>query len=74
MTKPIILVTGATGKTGVPVVRQLLERDYPVRAFVHKIDYRSQQLIELGAERLESFIRRHINIFGDQREIAESAV
>lgn len=44
MTKPIILVTGATGKTGAPVVRQLLERGYSVRAFVRKIDERSQRL------------------------------
>ncbi len=50
MTKPIILVTGATGKTGASVVEQLLERGYPVRAFVHKIDDRSQRLSELGAD------------------------
>jgi NAD(P)H dehydrogenase (quinone) len=50
MIKSIILVTGATGKTGGPVVRQLLERGYPVRAFVRKIDDRSQRLAELGAE------------------------
>ncbi len=50
MTKPLILVTGSTGKTGTPVVRQLLESDYSVRAFVHRIDERSQRLSELGAE------------------------
>ena len=50
MTKPIILVTGATGKTGASVVEQLLKRGYPVRAFVHKIDDRSQRLSELGAD------------------------
>jgi len=32
MSKPLILITGATGKTGAPVVEQLLERGYPVRA------------------------------------------
>ena len=32
MCKPKILVTGSTGKTGTPVVRQLLERGFPVRA------------------------------------------
>ena len=48
--KPTILVTGATGKTGAPVVRQLLERGYHVRAFVHKTDDRSKRLAELGAE------------------------
>ncbi len=50
MTKPLILVTGSTGKTGTPVVRQLLESGYSVRAFVHRLDERSQRLSELGAE------------------------
>jgi len=50
MTKPLILVTGATGKTGTPVLRQLLERGYPVRAMVHQQDARSQALSTLGAE------------------------
>ncbi|MEE8584806.1 MAG: NmrA family NAD(P)-binding protein [Acidobacteriota bacterium] len=50
MNKPLILVTGATGKTGQPVVRQLLERGYPVRAFVHRLDERSERLADLGAE------------------------
>lgn len=50
MTRPIILVTGATGKTGAPVVEQLLEKEYPVRAFVHRIDDRSRRLSELGAD------------------------
>jgi uncharacterized protein YbjT (DUF2867 family) len=50
MTKPLILITGCTGKTGTPVVERLLERGYPVRAFVHRLDERSQRLSELGAE------------------------
>ena len=50
MTKPIILVTGATGKTGAPVVEQLRKRGFPVRAFVHRIDDRPRQLSELGAD------------------------
>ena len=41
MTKPLILVTGSTSKTGTPVVRLLLERGYSVRAFVHRLDERS---------------------------------
>ncbi len=50
MTKPRILVTGSTGKTGTPVVKQLLERGYPVRAFVRRLDERSDRLSKLGAE------------------------
>ncbi len=48
--KPLVLVTGATGKTGAPVVEQLLERGYPVRALVHRNDERSERLEALGAE------------------------
>ncbi len=50
MTKPLILVTGATGKTGSPVVQQLIERGFPVRAFVHTRDDRSERLRALGAD------------------------
>lgn len=50
MSKPKILVTGATGKTGAAVVEQLLERDYPVRALVRVRDERSERLEKLGAE------------------------
>ena len=50
MTKPRILVTGATGKTGVAVVTELLKADYPVRAMVHREDGRSAGLRALGAE------------------------
>lgn len=50
MTQPRILVTGATGKTGVQVVKQLLEKGVPVRAFVHQADRRSETLRSLGAE------------------------
>ena len=50
MAKPKILVSGATGKIGTEVVKQLLEKQYPVRAMVHKLDVRSEQLRRLGAE------------------------
>jgi len=50
MTKPRILVTGATGKTGVVVATELLKADYPVRAMVHREDGRSAGLRALGAE------------------------
>ena len=49
-----ILVTGAAGgaqgSTGRRIATLLLEKDIPVRAFVHKLDVRSDALRELGAE------------------------
>jgi uncharacterized protein YbjT (DUF2867 family) len=49
-----ILVTGAAGgsqgSTGYRITRLLLEEGIPVRAFVHKLDARSEALMELGAE------------------------
>jgi uncharacterized protein YbjT (DUF2867 family) len=55
-----ILVTGAAGarrdrpsaqgSTGYRVTRLLLDRGQPVRAFVHRLDERSDELRELGAE------------------------
>ena len=50
MTQPTILVTGATGKTGGAVAAQLRSLDVPVRALVHKRDFRSERLEKLGAE------------------------
>src|SRR6516164_5378637 len=50
MSKPRIIVTGATGKTGSVVVTELLKAGYPVRAMVHRVDGRSARLKELGAE------------------------
>jgi NAD(P)H dehydrogenase (quinone) len=50
MTAPRFLVTGATGKTGMPVALQLLERGCPVRALVTRIDARSERLRQAGAE------------------------
>jgi uncharacterized protein YbjT (DUF2867 family) len=50
MTKPRILVTGATGKTGSVVVTELLSASYPVRALVHQEDARSAELRAQGAE------------------------
>ena len=48
--RPKILVTSATGKTGTPTVLQLLEKGFPVRAFVRKRDHRSKALERAGAE------------------------
>lgn len=50
MTKPRIVVTGATGKTGSVVVSELLKAGVPVRAMVHREDGRSAHLKSLGAE------------------------
>ncbi len=50
MSKPLILVTGATGKTGVNVVEQLVADEFPVRALARSRDDRSEQLERLGAE------------------------
>jgi NAD(P)H dehydrogenase (quinone) len=50
MTRPTILVTGATGKTGGAVVTELRKQNFPVRAIVHQHDARSERLKRLGAE------------------------
>jgi len=50
MTKPKFLVTSAGGHTGAAAVQQLLEKGYPVRAFVHRRDARAEALHKAGAE------------------------
>ena len=50
MNKPRILVLTASGKTGMPVALQLLEEGFPVTAFVHRADQRSERLKAKGAE------------------------
>ena len=50
MTRPTILVTGATGKTGGAVAALLREQGWPVRAVVRKRDSRSERLDRLGVE------------------------
>lgn len=56
MSQPI-LITGAAGgqqgSTGRLIANLLLQQRIPVRAFVHKIDARSSELREQGAEILE---------------------
>ncbi len=49
-TKPRILVTSAGGKTGLQTALQLRKKDYPVRAFVRRIDHRAELLERAGAE------------------------
>ena len=46
----LFLITGATGNTGAPTARILLEAGHRVRALVHTIDQRSEALAALGAE------------------------
>jgi uncharacterized protein YbjT (DUF2867 family) len=57
MMKRVVLVTGASGgqqgKTGRHVSEMLLARGVPVRALVHRIDERSDQLCALGADVVE---------------------
>jgi len=48
--KPKILVTSAGGKTGLPVALQLLEKGFPVRAFLRRNDHRAERLQNAGAE------------------------
>ena len=50
MLKPRVLVTGAAGRTGTPVVTELLAAGYPVRAFVRRRDARAAALEAAGAE------------------------
>jgi NmrA-like family len=50
MSKPRILVTGATGKTGLPTALGLLEKGFPVRALVKTVDARAERLRAAGAE------------------------
>ena len=56
MSQPI-LITGAAGgqqgSTGHVVADLLLKQGTPVRAFVHKLDGRSRELREQGAEIVE---------------------
>ena len=52
-----ILITGAAGglqgSTGRAVAGLLLKQGFPVRAFIHKLDARSDELRQLGAEIVE---------------------
>jgi uncharacterized protein YbjT (DUF2867 family) len=61
-----ILVTGAAGgsqgKTGRYVSHMLLARGVPVRAFVHTLDDRSEQLRALGAEVVQGDFLDHASV------------
>jgi len=49
----LFLITGATGNTGAPAAKILLEAGHRVRAFVHRSDQRSEALAAAGAEVVE---------------------
>src|SRR6266849_3468971 len=72
MSDRLVLVTGASGgsqgKTGRHVSEMLLARGVPVRAFVHKIDERSDHLRALGAEVFEGDF---LNIQSVQRAVRD---
>lgn len=61
MTATPVLVTGAAGgiqgSTGFHVTRILLDQGLPVRAFVHRLDDRSERLRSLGAEVVDGDLR-----------------
>ncbi|WP_306261206.1 NmrA family NAD(P)-binding protein [Pararhizobium sp. IMCC21322] len=50
MSKPLILVTSASGKTGLQTALQLRQQGLPVRAFIRRHDHRSTLLEQAGAE------------------------
>ncbi len=50
MTKPTILITGATGKTGFFAAKTLLEKGYPVKAMARRNSDTTRELEALGAE------------------------
>lgn len=50
MANPLILVTGATGGVGAPLVSELVAKGQKVRALVRTVDARSRALEQLGAE------------------------
>ncbi|MCG8363575.1 MAG: NAD(P)H-binding protein [Pseudanabaenales cyanobacterium] len=50
MHNPKILVTSVAGRTGSAAVRQLLDRGFPVQAFVRRRDARAARLEKAGAE------------------------
>src|SRR5260370_36753526 len=74
-TKPTFLTAGAGGghgATGNSVVRQLLDRELRVRAFVFHADQRSEQLAALGAEIVVGDLRDITAVRGAMRGVARA--
>jgi uncharacterized protein YbjT (DUF2867 family) len=69
----LILVTGAAGgqqgSTGRLVAGLLLKQGLPVRAFVHKLDARSEQLRQLGAEIVEGDLLRPASVWAAIKDV-----
>jgi uncharacterized protein YbjT (DUF2867 family) len=72
MSQPI-LVTGAAGgaqgSTGRQIAGLLLDKGVPVRAFVHKLDARSNALRELGAEVVQGDLLDPVSVRASLRGI-----
>jgi uncharacterized protein YbjT (DUF2867 family) len=72
MSQPI-LVTGAAGgaqgSTGRQITALLLDKGVPVRAFVHKLDARSNALRELGAEVVQGDLLDAVSVRASLRGI-----
>lgn len=68
-----ILVTGAAGgqqgSTGRVVAALLLAQGLPVRAFVHRLDARSDELRQLGAEVIEGDLLNPASVQAAMREV-----
>jgi uncharacterized protein YbjT (DUF2867 family) len=73
MAKPILL-TGAAGgeqgSTGAHIAGLLIERGFPVRAFVHKLDRRSDRLRDLGAEVFEGDLLNPVSVRRAMKDIS----
>ena len=72
MSQPI-LITGAAGgqqgSTGRVIATLLLERGFRVRAFVHKLDHRSDELLQRGAEIIEGDLLNPASVQAAMKEV-----
>src|SRR5882724_7311649 len=72
MSQPI-LITGAAGgpqgSTGRLIAELLLKQGIPVRAFVHKLDARSDQLRQQGAEIIEGDLLNPASVQAAMKEV-----
>ena len=68
-----ILITGAAGgaqgSTGRVIAKLLLEQGIPVRAFVHKLDARSDELRQQGAEIIEGDLLNAASVQAAMKEV-----